>query len=55
MKNDPTGEDSIIGSYDHGRLEDREVSTEATPKNKERDDTMDEFSEEEGTETPDRG
>ena len=53
MENEPTGEDSINGSYAYGGLEDKKVSTGATPKNKEREDTVDKFSKEEGTETPD--
>ena len=53
MENEPTGEDSINGSYAYGGLEDKKVSTGATPKNKEREDTVDKFSEEEGTGTPD--
>ena len=53
MKINPSGEDNINESYDNNRPEEREVSTELKPKNKEKEDAANEFSEEEGTKTPD--
>ena len=53
MKINPSGEDNINESYDNNRPEERELSTELKPKNKEKEDAANEFSEEEDTKTPD--
>ena len=53
MKINSTGEDNINGSYDNYKLGEKEVSTGAKPKSKEKKDAANEFSGEEGTDTPD--